>query len=150
MKIGIASDHAGFDLKDVLCGRLRAEGWDVIDFGVDVRKSVDYPDYAEKVGAALAARRIDRGILICGTGIGMSIVANKMPGVRAALCVTTEYARLAREHNDANVLTLGGRFIAGDFAWEITQVFLRTPFLGGRHLRRVNKIKRLDHAAHAA
>jgi ribose 5-phosphate isomerase B len=143
MKIGIASDHAGFDLKDYLKEQLKAEGYQVQDFGPEFKKAVDYPDYAARVARAIGEKQVDRGILICGTGIGMGIAANKFKDVRAAMCNCPDLARLAREHNDANVLTLGGRIIARELAWETTRTFLETPFLRGRHLRRVTKIKKL-------
>ncbi len=144
MKIGIASDHAGFDLKVYLKEQLKTEGYQVLDFGPEVKKSVDYPDYAARVARAIKEKQIDRGILICGTGIGMSISANRYKEVRAAVCHCPDLARVAREHNDANVLALGGRIIARELAWETTRTFLETPFLRGRHLRRVTKIKKLE------
>jgi len=144
MKVGIASDHAGFEIKEYLKDKLKKEGYEVIDFGPEFKKAVDYPDYGVKVAKSISDGEIERGILICGTGIGMSITANKFKGVRAALCNSIFLARLAREHNDANVITFGGRIIAKELAWEITKVFLETPFLKGRHLRRVNKIKKLE------
>ncbi|HOJ38867.1 MAG TPA: ribose 5-phosphate isomerase B [bacterium] len=143
MKIGIASDHAAFETKKFLVEALKKEGYEVIDFGPEVCKSVDYPDYAAKVGLALQERKIDRGILLCATGQGMNMAVNKFAKVRAALCNDVYLARLAREHNDANVVTLGGRVVAKELAWEIVRIFLETPFQGGRHLRRVNKIQRL-------
>jgi len=144
MKIGIASDHAGFELKKYLKGKLKKEGYEVIDFGPGISKSVDYPDYALKVANSIGGKeKIERGILICGTGIGMSMSANKFKEVRAAQCNSIYLAKLAREHNDANILTMGARILAKELAWEITNVFLETPFLKGRHLRRVNKIKKI-------
>ncbi len=144
MKIGIASDHAGFDMKEYVKDNLVKEGYDVIDYGPDVKKSVDYPDYAAKVAEAVGDKKIERGILVCGTGIGMSISANKFPFVRAAVANSKSLAQLAREHNNANVLALGGRLIARELAVEIARIFLETPFLRGRHLRRVNKIRKLE------
>ena len=143
MKIGIASDHAGFEFKKYLKEKLKKEGYEVIDFGTEVNKSVDYPDYAAKVARNIEGKKIERGILICGTGIGMSMSANKFEEVRAAQCNSIYLAKLAREHNNANILTIGARIVAKELAWEITNVFLETPFLKGRHLRRVNKIKKL-------
>ena len=144
MKIGIGSDHAGFCLKEQIRKALIKTGYDVVDFGTRNNKSVDYSDYAVKVARAVAFREIDRGILICGTGIGMSITANKIRGIRAALCNDLFCAKLSRLHNDANILAMGGRILAGELAWEITQTFLETPFTAGKHLRRVNKIKALE------
>ena len=143
MKIGIASDHAGYELKSFLKEKLKKEGYELVDFGPDIKRSVDYPDYAEKLSHAIQEKKILKGILICGTGLGMSIAANKFKGVRAALCPTIEYAQLAREHNNANVLALGARFVTKELAQDISKTFLETPFLRGRHLRRVNKIKAL-------
>ncbi len=144
MKIGIASDHAGFELKEYLKGLLEKEGYEVIDYGPEIKKVVDYPDYAEKVARGIQEKEIKFGILICGTGIGMSIIANKFKGIRAARCCCTYDAFLARQHNDANVLTLGGRLVGKELALEISKVFLSTSFSKGRHLRRVNKIKRIE------
>jgi len=144
MKIGIGSDHAGFEIKKFLKENLKKEGYEVIDFGIEIKKVVDYPDYAYKVAENVSNGTIERGILICGTGIGMSIVANKYPEVRASLCNSIYLAKLAREHNNANILTLGGRIVAKELAWEITKVFLETPFLKGRHLRRIKKIKKIE------
>lgn len=144
MKIGIGSDHAGFDLKEFLKGALKDEEYEVIDYGTSVKKSVDYPDFAEKLVKGIQNKEIEMGILICGTGIGMSIIANKFRGIRAARCCTIQDAVLAREHNDANVITLGGRLLGQELALEITKAFLETPFLKGRHLRRVNKIKKTE------
>ncbi|MCM8829609.1 MAG: ribose 5-phosphate isomerase B [Candidatus Omnitrophica bacterium] len=144
MKIGIGSDHAGFELKEFLKDALKDDGYDVVDYGTKVKKSVDYPDFAEKLVKGIQSKDIRMGILICGTGIGMSITANKFKGIRAARCCTTYDAILARQHNDANVLTLGGRLLGDELALEITKIFLETPFLKGRHLRRVNKIKKIE------
>ncbi|MCM8758237.1 MAG: ribose 5-phosphate isomerase B [Candidatus Omnitrophica bacterium] len=143
MKIGIASDHAGYEMKRYLIQYLKKEGFEVIDFGPDILKKVDYPDYGAKASMALSKGEIDRAILICGTGIGMSIIANRFPGVRAALCYTPFLAEIARLHNDANALALGGRIIANELACEIARVFLETKFFGGRHLRRIKKIEKL-------
>jgi ribose 5-phosphate isomerase B len=123
-------------------------GWDVEDFGTFGPESVDYPDYAEKVAAAVAHGEVERGLLICGSGQGMCMVANKVNGVRAALAHDVVSARLSREHNDANVLTMGGRFVAPPLAAEILQAWLKTSFLGGRHLRRLEKIEVLEKNEH--
>ena len=144
MKIAIASDHAGFELKEKIKKLLEELEYEYEDFGTDSEESVDYPDYALKVAEAVAKKECDMGILICGSGIGMCMSANKVPGVRAALCSTVEMARLSREHNDANVLTMGARLIDEATAKEIVKVWLKTEFLGERHLRRVNKMKDIE------
>ncbi|MCX8082760.1 MAG: ribose 5-phosphate isomerase B [bacterium] len=144
MRIGIGSDHAGFELKEFLKGELKKEGYEVFDYGTKIKKSVDYPDFAEKLAKGIQNKDIEMGILVCGTGIGMSIIANKFKGIRAARCCTIQDAVLARQHNNANVLTLGGRLLGNELAIEITKAFLETPFLKGRHLRRVNKIKKIE------
>lgn len=148
MRIAVGADHAGWPLKETLVQFLIDGGWDVEDFGTFGPESVDYPDYAEKVAAAVAHGEVERGLLICGSGIGMSIVANKVDGVRAALAHDVVSARLSREHNDANVLTMGGRFVAPPLAEEILQVWLNTSFSGGRHLRRLEKIEVLEKNEH--
>jgi ribose 5-phosphate isomerase B len=136
MRIGIASDHAGYEMKKYLTGYLKKEGYEVIDFGPDILKMVDYPDYGAKVSLSLSKGEIDRAIL-------MSIVANRFPGVRAALCYNPFLAEIARLHNDANAIALGGRVIANELAAEIVRVFLETKFGGGRHLRRIRKIEKI-------
>jgi ribose 5-phosphate isomerase B len=144
MKIAIGADHAGFTLKEALKDRLRSERVEIEDFGAHSKESVDYPDIGVAVARAVSEGKADRGILICHTGIGMSITANKVDGVRAALCRTEEDARLARRHNDANVLALSGSFTPPDQAGAITKAFLETGFeSGGRHERRVEKIRQL-------
>lgn len=144
MRISIASDHGGFEQKQALARHLEAMGHEVTDRGCDSTDSVDYPDYAELVGEDVAVKEADFGILVCGTGIGMSIAANKIRGVRAANVTCIEFARLAREHNDANVLALSGRFVPLTTNTDIVDEFLKTPFAGDRHERRVNKIMALD------
>lgn len=144
MKIGIASDHAGFEMRLYIISYLKKEGYDVIDYGPSVLKKVDYPDYGAKVAFDLSSGKIDRAILICGTGIGMSIVANRFPRVRAALCYNPFLAEIARLHNDANALALGGRVTANELACEIVRVFLETKFGGGRHFRRIKKIEKIE------
>jgi ribose 5-phosphate isomerase B len=149
MKIAIGADHAGFDLKNQLGDALRQTGHEVCDFGTNSAESTDYPDYAARVAKAVASGTVERGVLVCGSGVGMSIAANKVPGVRAALGVTPEEVRLTRAHNNANVLTLGARFIDPALARELVQTFLDTPFEdsgndGGRHARRVAKITQLE------
>jgi ribose 5-phosphate isomerase B len=140
--VAIAADHGGFDLKESLLPALQASGVAALDLGTMSREAVDYPDFADALAAALAAGRARRGILICGTGIGISIAANRHPGVRAALCHDGLTARLARQHNDANVLVLGGRVIGIETAKDCLTNFLSTPFEGGRHARRVAKLGR--------
>lgn len=143
MKIAIGSDHAGFDYKENLKNFLVELGYEVADFGCNSDASCDYPDYAILVAKSVANGEVDFGILICGSGIGMSIVANKVEGVRAANCCSVEMARLARQHNNANLLTFGARLIPFDLAKDITIAFLGEKFEGGRHERRVNKIHTL-------
>ncbi len=138
----IASDHAGFRLKRHLVAFLEARGETVRDLGVDSETSVDYPDYAHRLAAAIEAGEAARGILICGTGLGMSMTANRHPGVRAALCHDAYTAEYARRHNNANVLCLGGRVLGPGVAEQVAAVFLDTGFEGGRHKRRVDKIER--------
>ena len=140
--IAIASDHAGYGLKSVLVEELGALGHQVLDLGTDGPDSVDYPDFAHKLAAALADGRAERGVLVCGTGIGISLAANRHPGVRAAVCHDETSARLTREHNDANVLALGARLIGEEVAKACLRVFLTTAFAGGRHGRRVAKIEK--------
>ena len=142
--VALGADHAGFPLKEDLKAWLIAEGYDVVDFGTQSADSVDYPDYAAAVGSAVTAGKADRGVLVCGTGIGMAMVANKVPGVRAAACSDAYTARMSREHNDANILALGARITGRDAAIEILETWLRAEFAGGRHARRVEKIVELD------
>lgn len=144
MKIAIASDHAGRELKDEIVAFLKEKGIDLIDYGVDNPESVDYPDYGIKVARAVSKGMADRGILSCGTGIGMSIVANKFPNVRAALCADMYTARMSRLHNDANILVLGGRTLEREVALLMVEAWLKTGFEGGRHQRRLDKIRDLE------
>jgi ribose 5-phosphate isomerase B len=144
MKVALGADHAGFRLKEHLRQTLAQHGYEVEDYGTDTEASTDYPDYAAAVGRAVATGQAERGVLICGTGVGMAIAANKVAGVRAANCFDTVACRLSREHNDANVLTLAARLTAPELADEILQVFLHTPFEGGRHQRRLDKIHELE------
>jgi len=143
MIIALASDHAGYELKIKIKNYLELSKLQTEDFGVYKTDSVDYPDYGILAARAVAQGKADRGILICGSGIGMSMVANKVTGIRAALCTSIEMAELSRRHNNSNVLTLGGRIIDHQFALKIVDVWLKTPFEGERHLRRVNKIHQL-------
>lgn len=140
MKISIGSDHAGFDLKEHLKNYLEEEGYEVIDEGTYSLESVDYPDFGKKVGKRVADKEADRGLVVCGSGIGISIAANKVPGIRCALVSEPLSARLSRQHNDANVLALGGRLIGLEMAKECLKVFLQTDFEGGRHQRRIDKL----------
>ncbi len=145
MRVALGADHAGVALKDAIRNLLDSRGIAVTDAGTNGTESVDYPDYATIVARAVAAGDADRGILVCGTGIGMAIAANKVDGVRAAPVQDVETARLAREHNDANILALGARVVAKDAALAIVDTFLDTPFAGGRHQRRVEKIAAIAH-----
>jgi len=144
-RIAIGADHAGYRLKEEIIRFLQASGYPVEDMGTSGEESVDYPDYAARVARAVTAGQADLGILICGTGIGMSIAANKVPGIRAAVATDSYMARMAREHNDANVLCLGGRVLGDGSALEVVQAFLQSRFAGGRHARRVEKIQALEH-----
>ena len=147
--IALGADHAGLELKEALKAWLIDQGYQVLDYGAHSTESVDYPDYAAQVAEAVADRKVERGVLICGTGIGMAIAASKVPGVRAALCADLYTARMSREHNDANVLTLGGRLMGTEMAVDILRMWLATDFAGGRHQRRIDKITDLErrHAA---
>jgi len=142
--IALGSDHAGFALKEAVKRVLAEMQQPYEDYGTTGEEAVDYPEYGVRVGRAVASGRSDRGILICGSGIGMSMVANKVKGVRAALCYNSETARLSRAHNDANVLVLGGRLISEAEAGEIVKIWLKTPFEGGRHQRRIDLIKTIE------
>lgn len=144
MKIAIASDHGGFRLKEEIIQYMAKTGIDYEDFGTYSEESVDYPDFALPVAEAVREGRFDRGILCCGTGIGVAIVANKVPGIRAAQCHDTFSARAAREHNDANILTMGQRVIGPGLAREIVRVWLEAGFSGGRHACRVEKIGAIE------
>jgi ribose 5-phosphate isomerase B len=144
MKIALGADHAGVELKRKIKQVLEQEGAVVTDEGAFSSESVDYPDFARKVGVKVASKAADYGILICGTGIGMSIAANKIAGVRAAKADTEEEAHLSRQHNDANVLALGARILAEETALKIVHTWLRTSFEGGRHQRRVDKVTEIE------
>lgn len=143
MKLAIASDHAGFDYKSELIPWLKSKGFEVKDFGCFAGESVDYPDFAFAAAKTVGKGKNDYGILICGTGIGVSITANKVDGIRAANCCSAKMAELARRHNDANILTFGARLIELDLAKEIILTFLNTNFEAGRHKIRVDKIHSL-------
>ncbi len=144
MKVAIASDHAGYQEKEAIKQMLAQLDIAYEDLGTDSEASVDYPDYALRVAEAVARGDADRGILVCGSGIGMQIAANKVPGVRAALAWNEETAKLARQHNDANVLALGARTTPRETIKEIVTAFLHTDFDGGRHARRIEKISQLE------
>lgn len=140
-RIPIASDHAGFEMKEKLAGVLRGLGYDVEDLGTHSPASTDYPDYAHPLAEKVEHGEVKRGVLLCGTGLGMSYAANRHHGVRAAVAWTADIAKLAREHNDANVLVLPARFISEEDGVQILKTWLDTPFEGGRHQRRVDKIE---------
>lgn len=145
MKIAIGCDHAALKLKNDVVEKLRKEGYEVEDFGIHEQKSVDYPDYALPVAEAVASGKADKGILICGTGIGMSIAANKVKGIRCALCSDTFSAHATREHNDANILAFGERVVGEGLAMDIVDTFLKTPFSGDdRHVKRIAKISAIE------
>lgn len=144
MKLAIGSDHGGFRLKEAIKTYLLVHDYEVTDFGTESEDSCDYPDFALPVAEAVAKGEYDRGILICGTGIGIGIVANKVKGVRAALCHDTFSAEACRNHNDANILTMGERIVGEGLALKIVETFLNSDFKGGRHQRRVDKIKALE------
>ncbi len=144
MFIALGADHAGFELKEALKPMLDARGVRWQDFGTVSTTSVDYPDFARAVADAVASGSADRGILVCGSGVGMAIAANKVPGIRAASILDTDQGRLAREHNDINVLTFGARRTPAAEAELILDVFLATPFAGGRHSPRIQKIHQLE------
>ena len=145
--VAIGADHGGFELKQQLKSHLRDWGYQILDLGTDTSDAVDYPDFAEAVGNAVARGEAWLGIVLDGAGIGSSIAANKVPGVRAALCYDRATARNSREHNDANVLSLGAKLIAPEAAREIVALWLSTPFAGGRHQRRVDKIRSIEERA---
>ena len=144
MKISIASDHAGFEQKQALVGYLASKGHDVIDRGPDCDDRVDYPDYAARVAHDVVDGMAERGVLVCGTGIGMAVAANKIHGIRAVNCITTQFAELAREHNNANVLAMGGRVLGFGPAGEIVRAFVESSFEGGRHEKRIAKLMAIE------
>ncbi len=144
MQIGLASDHGGFELKEELKAYLRSLGVETVDMGAFNEESVDYPDFGVLVAEKVSRGELEKGILICGTGVGMSIVANKFPRIRAALANDLYSSRCSRAHNDANILIIGGRILGKELAKEIVKVWLETPFAGGRHRRRLEKIEALE------
>jgi ribose 5-phosphate isomerase B len=149
VKIALAADHVGFALKEKVREYLESQGMAVEDYGPANAEPVDYPDFAEKVAARVAARQADCGVLVCGTGIGMMLAANKVPGIRAVAANNTISARMAREHNNANILTLGGRMVDEAAMRQIVDTWLSTAFAGGRHQRRLEKIETLDLRYHS-
>lgn len=142
--LAIGSDHGGFSLKREIISYLKENGIEYRDFGTDTEESCDYPVYGQAVAKAVASGRCDRGILICGTGIGISIAANKVKGIRCALCADCFSAEMTRRHNDANILALGARTTGPGLALKITEIFLNTPFDGGRHQKRVDLISEIE------
>lgn len=144
MKIGIGSDHGGFELKESIKIHLDEVGIQYVDYGTNSTDSVDYPDFGKTVADAVVAKEVDKGIVICGTGIGISIAANKVKGIRCALCSETYSARMSIEHNNANMLALGARVLGVDLAHEIVDAWLKAEFQGGRHEKRVNKISDIE------
>jgi ribose 5-phosphate isomerase B len=149
MRIALAADHAGFALKEQVREYLVSKGYEVEDHGPASADSVDYPDFAEKVARRVAAGEVKFGVLVCGTGLGMAMAANKVPGVRAATCNETLSAHFARAHNDANVLTVGGRLTDEATAQKILDVWLTTPFEGGRHAVRLRKLAAINQVHHS-
>ena len=141
MKIGLGSDHGGFELKEEIKKHLEDRQIEVVDYGTHTTDSVDYPDYGKKVAHKVMDKEVDRGIVVCGTGLGISMAANKVEGIRCALCGDTFSARMSREHNDANMLALGGRVTGVGLALDIVDAFVDGEFEGGRHQRRVSKIE---------
>ena len=144
MKIALGCDHAAYELKEAIKKKLTAEGNEVLDMGCDSTESVDYPKYGHAVGRAVAAGDAERGIAVCGSGIGISIACNKVPGVRAALCTSVEMAEMCRRHNNANVVCMGARMISQELAFDIIDKWMVTEFEGGKHERRINEIEDLD------
>lgn len=144
MKIALGADHGGFELKEEIKKHLEEKGFEIKDFGTYTTDSCDYPDYALPVAEAVAKKEFDFGILICGTGIGIGIAANKVPGIRAALCSDTFSAHATRQHNDANILTMGARVVGPGLALDIVDTFLSAKFEGDRHIKRIAKIAAIE------
>ncbi|NLI91094.1 MAG: ribose 5-phosphate isomerase B [Peptococcaceae bacterium] len=144
MKIALGADHGGFELKNKIKEHLLYRGYEILDCGTDSDQSVDYPEYGFKVGKAVIEKQVDMGIVICGTGIGISIAANKVKGIRAALCTDSYMAKMAREHNNANILALGARVVGPGLAMDIVDAFLTASFSGWRHTRRVDQISEFE------
>jgi ribose 5-phosphate isomerase B len=146
MKIVLASDHGGFELKEEIKKHLIKKGYDIIDMGVNDTQSVDYPDYGKRAALMVADKEADRGIIICGTGIGISIAANKVKGIRCALCTNEYMAKMSRMHNNANMLALGGRVVGRGLALDIVDAWFSAEFEGGRHENRINKIRDIENS----
>lgn len=144
MKIVIASDHGGYELKEIIKVHLIEKGYSVMDIGTNSEKSVDYPDFGKEAGEIVASNNADKGIVICGTGIGISISTNKVNGIRCALCTNEYMAKMASQHNDANMIALGNRVLGSGLAIQIVDAWLNTEFEGGRHQNRVNKIMDIE------
>ena len=144
MKIAIGCDHAGYELKEAVKNKLIAEGHELIDVGTNSAESVDYPIYGHAVGRAVASGEAERGVAICGSGIGISIACNKVPGVRAALCTSAEMAEMCRRHNNANVICMGARMISQELAFEMVDIWMQTEFEGGKHLRRIDMLDNIE------
>lgn len=144
MKIALGCDHAAFELKEAVKAKMESEGHTVIDVGTDSNESVDYPKFGHAVGRTVASGEAERGIALCGSGIGISIACNKVPGIRAALCTSVEMAEMCRRHNNANVVCMGARMISQELAFDIIDTWMNTEFEGGKHLRRINEIEDLD------
>lgn len=144
MKIGLGSDHGGFQLKGIIKEYLEQKGYEIVDYGTHSKDSVDYPEYGEKVAQAVSNNDVDRGIIFCGTGIGISLAANKVKGIRCANVSDTFSARMCRLHNDANMLSLGERVVGAGLAMDIVDLFLETEFEGGRHTARVEKLMAVE------
>lgn len=144
MKVALGADHGGFELKETIRRHLETQGIEVQDFGTHSKDSVDYPKYGFAVGSAIIKEKADLGIVVCGTGLGISMAANKIPGIRAAVCSETFSARMAREHNNANILALGARVIGVGLALDIVDIFLKTEFIGGRHALRISLISDIE------
>lgn len=146
MKYAVGSDHGGLELKQALCDMLSKRGLEVEDFGTFSHDSVDYPDFGAKVASAVSKGQVEKGVLVCGTGIGMSIIANKFPGVRAALVHDAFTAQMSKEHNNANILVMGGRILSVEQGVELAEIWLDTEFEGGRHQNRLSKIAAAEQA----
>lgn len=143
MKIAIGSDHAGFEMKEAVRAKLESDGYEVIDVGTYSTDSVDYPIYGHEVGKKVASGEAEKGIVVCGSGIGISIAANKVPGIRCALCTSVELAEMSRRHNDANVLAIGERILSQELAFEMVDKWFETEFEGGRHQRRIDMLEEI-------
>ena len=140
MIIAMASDHAGYELKMAIREKLEKEGYQILDLGTDSTEAVDYPKYGKALGEAVMAGKAEKGIAVCGTGIGISIAANKVKGIRCALCTSVEMAKMAKQHNNANILAMGGRTTDKELAFQMVDTWLSEEFLGGKHLRRTNML----------